>query len=544
MNVAAFCVLALSSLGAGERGYVLEFSSETCGPCQQVAPVVSKLEREGLPIRSVDVNADRDLAEQYNVTSIPTFILIVDDKEVERMSSVQSEGRIRQMLARIPTTGRGTSNDRLAVNLGESTPLPRPEVIVPTEPRQSSSVREGAVAERDESPKRFWPFKQPGKQTTPTDVRGNNPDSMPATDSNLSIAPMDASVRIRVLTGNSVVRGSGTVIESLAGRSTILTCSHICRGATEGTKVEVDLFRDGQPMTILGTIVGTDPDADVALISIPTDEVVPSTPVGALPQSPAIGTKVVSIGCGGGAEPSREQLVITDVNKFSGPDTLICSGIPVQGRSGGGLFNLEGTLVGVCFAADADEKTKKPSGGVYCGLKPIHALLSKHAMSHLMPSIAEESSLATSEAESSAAEWPGETRPGQAAPLTAAATATAVEESDAKPFVVQPAKAASVEEFTADDAEVVVLIRSRTAGSDGDKVILIHKPSRKFLQFVQGEVSGDTEESAPVTRRSASPSAESVTERVVKVKPSTRSLLPTGLESKREPRPYVRSKQK
>ena len=119
MNVAAFCVLAMSALGADSRGYVLEFSSQSCGPCQQVAPVVSKLEREGLPIRSVDVNDDRAMAEQYKVNSIPTFILIVDDKEVERMSGALPEGRIRQMLARIPRNERVASNDRLAVDLGD-----------------------------------------------------------------------------------------------------------------------------------------------------------------------------------------------------------------------------------------------------------------------------------------------------------------------------------------------------------------------------------------------------------------------------------------
>ena len=114
MNVAVFCVFALSTLGAGGRGYVLEFSSESCGPCQQVAPVVAKLEREGLPIRSIDVTTDQALAEKYNVTSIPTFVLVVDEKEMHRSSGVQSEGQIRQMLARIPQQGRGDGSDRMS----------------------------------------------------------------------------------------------------------------------------------------------------------------------------------------------------------------------------------------------------------------------------------------------------------------------------------------------------------------------------------------------------------------------------------------------
>ena len=533
MNVAAFCVLTMTALGVGPRGYVLEFSGKTCPPCQQVAPIVAKLEREGLPIRKVDVEEERSLAEQYQVSSIPTFILIVDDREVERMSGAQAEGRIRQMLARVPKPARAPANDRLAVDLGDSAPLPRPEVTVPTEPRPTKKAYDNTVAGQDESPQRLWPFsKKPQPQAPPT-VRGNNPQPMPNVGAlaTAPVVPMDSSVRLRVMTGNKLVRGSGTIIESQAGRTTILTCSHISRGATDDTKVEVDLFRDGQPVTYVGTLVGSDPEADIGLITIRTDEAFPATPLASASLIPAIGAKVVSIGCGGGEVPSREQLRVTDVNRYKGPDTLVCTGIPVQGRSGGGLFDESGALVGVCFAADETGKS-----GVYCGVKPIYALLAKYEMGHLIPSSGEEAALADSEVGESAAEMPGETRVGDEAPL-----ASLPSSEPANPATVPPSQAPSAEEFAADDAEVVVVIRSRSAGSAGDKVILIHKPSRKFLQFVEGEVSGDASESVPVTRQSRVVPAEAQTARVVRAKPSTQTLQPTGLETKRELRPYVRS---
>ena len=72
-------------------------------------------------------------------------------------------------------------------------------------------------------------------------------------------------------------------------------------------------------------------------------------------------------------------------------------------------------------------------------------------------------------------------------------------------------------------------------------MILIHKPSRKFLQFVEGEMSGDVNGAIPVTRQSQAVPAETQIVRAVRVKPSTSSLQPTGLESKRELRPYVRT---
>lgn len=537
MNVAAFCLLTMSLLGVGPRGYVLEFSGKTCPPCQQVAPIVSKLEREGLPIRKVDVEEERSLADQYQVTSIPTFVLIVNDQEVERMSGAQSEGRIRQMLAKVPAEPRSNPNDRLAVELGESAPLPRPQVTVPTEPRRKSPPLDNSLAGEDESRSRIWPFPKKSKPSVPAEVRGNNPLPMPGLDlaGVVRDTPMDSSVRLRIMTGTKMVRGSGTIIESRPGLITILTCSHISRGATDETKVEVDIFREGQPVTYVGTLVGSDPDADIGLITIPTDEVFPVSPIASALGTPPVGVKVIGIGCGGGEVPSREQMRVLEVNRYKGPDTLVCTVTPVQGRSGGGLFDESGTLVGVCFAA-----TETGQSGVYCGIKPIHALLAKYDMAHLVPTTQPGSALADTDThtdtENTAPEWPAQPDQAPAASLTKAQPAPPTQQAE-----VPETSGPAAEEFAAGDAEVVVVIRSRSAGSAGDKVILIHKPSRKFLQFVEGEMSGGDEGEIPVTGQPQRVPAEAQIARGVRVKPSTSSLQPTGLESKRELRPYVRT---
>ena len=533
MNVAAFCVLTMTALGVGPRGYVLEFSGKTCPPCQQVAPIVSKLEREGLPIRKVDVAEERGLADQYQVIRIPTFILIVDDQEVERISGFQTEGRIRQLLARAPGPARVAANDRLAVNLGDSAPLPRPQVQVPSEPRPPKKSYDSPLAESDNSPNRLWPFGPKSKPLSSSILRGNNPPPMPVADvlATDPVVPMDASVRLRIMTGNKLVRGSGTIIESRAGRTTIITCSHVSRGATEDTKVEVDIFCNGQPTTYVGTLVGSDPIADIGLITIPTGESFPASPLAPVSLIPALGSKVFSIGCGGGEDPSREQLRVMDLNRYKGPDTLVCTGIPVQGRSGGGLFDESGALVGVCFAADETGKS-----GVYCGVKPIFELLAKHDMDHLIPSPESESQIAGAGEVPPASELPEEDRLGDEAPFAKVPSSPPVSQAAVTPSQTLPA-----EEFATDDAEVVVVIRSRSAGSAGDKVILIHKPSRKFLQFVQGEVSGDVEGAAPLTRSKPVVPAEPQTARFARPKPSTQSLQSTGLETQRESRPSVRS---
>ncbi len=43
------------------------------------------------------------------------------------------------------------------------------------------------------------------------------------------------------------------------------------------------------------------------------------------------------------------------IDKFLGPPNLQVAGAPVQGRSGGGLFNKDGLVIGVCNAADPED---------------------------------------------------------------------------------------------------------------------------------------------------------------------------------------------
>ena len=80
--------------------------------------------------------------------------------------------------------------------------------------------------------------------------------------------------------------------------------------------------------------------------------------------------RVVSIGCSQGEPPSVERLRVTVLNRYLGPDTIECTGVPGQGRSGGGLFTTAGSVVGICTNADPHDHR-----GVYAGLKPIHELL-------------------------------------------------------------------------------------------------------------------------------------------------------------------------
>ena len=62
------------------------FTATWCGPCQTIKPMILKL-KEGLDSDKIkfyliDIDDNDDLCERCKVTSVPTFILFKDKKEV------------------------------------------------------------------------------------------------------------------------------------------------------------------------------------------------------------------------------------------------------------------------------------------------------------------------------------------------------------------------------------------------------------------------------------------------------------------------------
>ena len=66
---------------------LLDFYADWCGPCKIMNPVLEEMEKNfqgKIEFQKVDVEANEQLAGQYDIRSIPTFILVKEDKEVDR----------------------------------------------------------------------------------------------------------------------------------------------------------------------------------------------------------------------------------------------------------------------------------------------------------------------------------------------------------------------------------------------------------------------------------------------------------------------------
>src|SRR4029079_19216534 len=95
-------VVSLVGWNGNLDGVVLDFTAPWCGPCQQMSPIVSKMERHGFPIRKVDYDTNPDLVRRFGIRSIPAVVLVVDGVEQERVGGVVSEETLKRLCARVP----------------------------------------------------------------------------------------------------------------------------------------------------------------------------------------------------------------------------------------------------------------------------------------------------------------------------------------------------------------------------------------------------------------------------------------------------------
>ncbi len=78
----------------------VDFWASWCGPCQMVAPVVEELASQMPDVKFAKVNVDeqQELAQQFNVMSIPTMILFKDGKIANTTIGAQPKEALVQFI--------------------------------------------------------------------------------------------------------------------------------------------------------------------------------------------------------------------------------------------------------------------------------------------------------------------------------------------------------------------------------------------------------------------------------------------------------------
>ena len=80
---------------------IIDFGASWCGPCKMFAPVFEKVKADysgSYDFKKVDVDEESDLAQKFNIFSVPTVVAIKDGKEVARVSGYMSEAQFVKFL--------------------------------------------------------------------------------------------------------------------------------------------------------------------------------------------------------------------------------------------------------------------------------------------------------------------------------------------------------------------------------------------------------------------------------------------------------------
>ena len=81
---------------------LVDFTAEWCGPCKMLDPIGTQLAQDWagrVRVVKLDVDENAAVAVQYQVMGVPTLMLFVGGKPVQRLSGYQPKERIKAKLS-------------------------------------------------------------------------------------------------------------------------------------------------------------------------------------------------------------------------------------------------------------------------------------------------------------------------------------------------------------------------------------------------------------------------------------------------------------
>jgi thioredoxin 1 len=79
---------------------VLYFTAHWCGPCKKTRPIVEDLNHDQTETRFyiIDVDIEMEMAKDFGIQSVPTFIVMKDNTEVHRTTGAKTKQQLEELI--------------------------------------------------------------------------------------------------------------------------------------------------------------------------------------------------------------------------------------------------------------------------------------------------------------------------------------------------------------------------------------------------------------------------------------------------------------
>lgn len=88
------------SIKTSQKTVLLDFYADWCGPCRMMAPIVEEIAEENPQylIGKINVDKEPELAQKFNVLSIPTLVVIKNGNVINQSAGARRKEDVLAML--------------------------------------------------------------------------------------------------------------------------------------------------------------------------------------------------------------------------------------------------------------------------------------------------------------------------------------------------------------------------------------------------------------------------------------------------------------
>jgi thioredoxin-like negative regulator of GroEL len=79
---------------------IFYFTAEWCNPCKRTRPIVEELNRDQstAKFQIIDVDFNSELVKNFEIKSVPTFILFENGAEIKRVTGGQTREQLEELI--------------------------------------------------------------------------------------------------------------------------------------------------------------------------------------------------------------------------------------------------------------------------------------------------------------------------------------------------------------------------------------------------------------------------------------------------------------